>query len=74
MTYSQDSLLLDLIARDEEIFLVDVNKKLAEHSPDLLLYWSRVTRTSLLTALSLIREEQITLITPETNLKWSLFI
>ena len=55
VTYAKDSLLVDVIGRDEEIFLLDVNRKLAEHSPELALYWRRASRTSLVTALSVVR-------------------
>ena len=58
MTYSEDSLLVDLVSRDEQVFFLDVNKKLSEHNSELRLYWARASRTSLLTALSLIREEE----------------
>ena len=57
LTYSNQSLLMDLIARDEEIFLVDVNQKLREHNPDKMDVrgLSDVTRTVVVTALSLVR-------------------
>ena len=48
---------MDLIARDEEIFLIDVNKKLREHSPDTMDVRGLrdVSRTVVVTALSLVR-------------------
>ena len=48
---------MDLIARDEEIFLIDVNQKLREHNPDKMDVrgLSDVTRTVVVTALSLVR-------------------
>ena len=57
LTYSNQSLLMDLIARDEEIFFIDVNRKLREHSPDKMDVkgLSDVSRTVVVTALSLMR-------------------
>ena len=48
---------MDLIARDEEIFLIDVNQKLREHSPDKMDVkgLSDVSRTVVVTTLSLMR-------------------
>ena len=48
---------MDLIARDKEIFLIDVNQKLREHSPDKMDVRGLVdvSRTVVVTALSLLR-------------------
>ena len=48
---------MDLIARNEEIFFIDVNKKLREHNPDKMTVrgLSDVSRTVVVTALSLVR-------------------
>ena len=48
---------MDLIARDEEIFFIDVNRKLREHCPDKMDVkgLSDVSRTVVVTTLSLMR-------------------
>ena len=55
ISYSNNSLFLDQISNQEQIFMVNVNQKVRKHDPSLDIYWGKVTRTNLLVALSLIR-------------------
>ena len=55
MSYAKISALVDHISLEDQLFLVNVNQKVREHNPGLDIYWGRVTRTNILTALALIR-------------------
>ena len=55
VSYALTSPLLNHLALEDQLFLVDVNQKIREHNPEIDIYWGKVTRTNIVTALSLIR-------------------
>jgi len=55
VSYALTSPLLNHLVLEDQLFLVDVNEKIKEHNPELGIYWGKVTRTNIVTALSLIR-------------------
>ena len=56
VSYALTSPLLNHLVLEDQLFLVDVNEKMKEHNPELGIYWGKVTRTNIVTALSLIRQ------------------
>ena len=59
VSYALTSPLLNHLALEDQLFLVDVNQKIREHNPEIDIYWGKVTRTNIVTALSLIRHGKI---------------
>ena len=55
LSYAQRSTLMEHLLLEDRLFVLDVNKKIRDHNPDLDMYWGKITRTNIVTALSLIR-------------------
>ena len=55
VSYAQRSTFIEHLSLEDKLFVLDVNKKIRDHNPDLDIYWSKVSRTNIVTALSLIR-------------------
>ena len=55
VSYSEQSSLVQHMGLQDTIFMVDINQKIKDHNPSLDIYWGKVSRTNIATALSLIR-------------------